>query len=267
MSHHDDRHEKKHGRTRPDVAFGVDVGGTGIKGAPVDLRTGELLAERLRIPTPETSTPAAVADVIRELVSRFDLDDDVPVGIDFPAPITHGKVKFIANLDASWEGVDLRAVVTQALGRRTHVLNDADAAGYGEALFGAAADEKGTILVITLGTGIGSAIIVDGHLVPNTELGHLEIGGKDAESGASAVARERQDLSWEDWATTRLQPYFDVLDRLLSPDVIVIGGGVSKRHEKFMPLIDFHGAKALPATLRNNAGIVGAAAWAAAHAK
>jgi len=270
MSDHDehgkDKRTKKHSKARPSVAFGVDVGGTGIKGAPVDLSTGTLLADRLRIPTPELSTPAAVAEVIGELVSSFDLDDDVPVGVDFPAPIKHGVVKFIANLDASWQGVNLRSVVSEQLGRRAWVLNDADAAGYGEALFGAAADEKGSILVVTLGTGIGTAIIVDGHLVPNTELGHLEMGGVDAETRASAVAREREDLSWEDWATTRLQPYFDLLDRYFSPDVFVIGGGVSKNHEKFLPLIDFHGVRAVPATLRNNAGIVGAAAWAAAHA-
>ncbi|GAA1739022.1 ROK family protein [Isoptericola hypogeus] len=243
------------------MALGIDIGGSGIKGAPVDLTSGAFAAERRRIPTPHRSTPRAVADVLAELVDSFDLPGDAPVGVAFPAPMDHGVVRFIANLDKSWKGVDLPALVHDATGREVTAVNDADAAGVGEQRFGAARGRDGVVLMVTLGTGIGSALLVDGVLVPNTELGHLEIDGHDAEHRAAESARERHDLSWEKWAE-RLQRYFETVEMLLSPELIVVGGGVSKQHEKFLPLLDLR-APIIPATLRNKAGIVGAAALAA----
>ncbi len=243
------------------IAFGIDIGGSGIKGAPVDLATGELTTDRVRIPTPKKSTPKAVAEVVEELTDSFALAPNVPVGLTFPAPIKHGVVPFIANLHKSWKGVDVPALMSQAIGRTVIGVNDADAAGYAETVYGAAKGVDGVVLVITLGTGIGSALIANGTLVPNTELGHLEIDGHDAESRAADSAREREDLSWEKWAG-RLQRYFETVEMLFSPDLIVVGGGVSKKAEKFLPLLDLH-APVVPAALRNQAGIVGAAALAA----
>ena len=245
------------------VAFGIDIGGSGIKGAPVDLAAGEFAGERLRIPTPEKSTPKAVAAVVEELVESFDLAADVPIGLTFPAPIKHGVVPFIANLHKSWQGVDVPAVMSEAVGRRVVAVNDADAAGYAEAVYGAAKGVEGVVFVATLGTGIGSVLIVDGTLVPNTELGHLQIDGYDAESRAADSAREREGLSWSKWAK-RLQRYFETIEMLFSPDLIVVGGGVSKKSDQFLPLLDLQ-APIVPAALRNQAGIVGAAALAAAN--
>ncbi|GHG51246.1 polyphosphate glucokinase [Flavimobilis marinus] len=250
--------------TTPQIAFGIDIGGSGIKGAPVDLATGEFTAERKRVPTPGVSTPAAVTAVIRELVEGFDLPEGTPVGVAFPGPIHHGRITFIANLDESWTGVDLDQMLATELERSIRAVNDADAAGYGEALYGAARDTRGTILVTTLGTGIGSALIVDGTLVPNTELGHLEIDGFDAESRAADSARTREDLSFSQWAE-RLQRYYQTVEMLFSPDLIVVGGGVSKHHEQFLPLLELR-TPIVPAVLRNRAGIVGAAALAAGRA-
>ena len=244
-----------------DLAFGIDIGGSGIKGAPVDLTAGEYADKRTRIPTPQPSTPQAVADVLAELVDSYHLADDVPIGVAFPAPMQHGVVRFMANLDQSWTGVDLPALVQRATGRSVTAVNDADAAGVGEVRYGAARDTEGVVLVATLGTGIGSALVVNGVLVPNTELGHLEIDGYDAESRAADSAREREDLSWDEWAE-RLQRYFGVVEDLLSPDLIVVGGGVSKHHEKYLPHLHLR-APIVPAQLRNAAGIVGAAALAA----
>ncbi|GAA1403848.1 polyphosphate--glucose phosphotransferase [Oerskovia jenensis] len=251
----------KHSHHHHGLAFGIDVGGSGIKGAPVDLSTGEFAQERHRIPTPQPSTPEAVAKVIAELVDEYDLPHDVPIGVAFPGPIRHGVIGFIANLDKSWKGVDLPALIKKETGRHVVAVNDADAAGIGEVRYGAAKDARGTVLLATLGTGIGSALVVDGVLVPNTELGHLEIDGFDAESRAAESARSREDLSWEEWAA-RLQRYFDVVEMLFSPDLIVVGGGISKHHENFLPLLDLK-APIVPAKLRNAAGIVGAAALAA----
>jgi polyphosphate glucokinase len=250
-------HEKK----TPEIAIGIDVGGTGIKGAPVDLKTGEFAADRVRIPTPENSTPNAVADIVAKIVDSFDLPD-APVGVAFPGPIKHGVVTFIANLDESWTGTNLVSVMHEATGRTVAAVNDADAAGYGELHYGAARNTEGVVLVAPLGTGIGSALFVDGILLPNTELGHLEIDGHDAESKASTLAREREGLSYEEWAV-RLQRYFSVVENLLSPDLIVVGGGVSKSWEKFLPLLHLR-APIVPAALRNRAGIVGAA-WLASQ--
>ncbi len=249
--------------TRTPIAFGIDIGGSGIKGAPVDLTAGELTTERVRIPTPAESTPTAVAAVVEELVGSFDLAPDIPIGLTFPAPIKHGVVPFIANLHESWQGVDVPQVMSEAIGRRVVAVNDADAAGYAEAVYGAAKGVEGLVLVVTLGTGIGSALIANGTLVPNTELGHLEIDGYDAESRAADSAREREDLSWKAWAK-RLQRYFETVEMLFSPDLVVVGGGVSKKADQFLPLLELR-APIVPATLRNQAGIVGAAALASAN--
>jgi polyphosphate glucokinase len=242
------------------LAFGIDIGGSGIKGAPVDLETGEFAADRIRIPTPAESTPQAVAAVLAELVDSFDLPKKAPIGVAFPAPMDHGVVRFIANLDQSWKGVNLPELLHATTGREVTAVNDADAAGIGEQRFGAAKGKDGTVLVVTLGTGIGSALIVDGVLVPNTELGHLEFDGFDAESRAADSAREREGLDFPTWAG-RLQRYFETVEMLLSPDLIVVGGGVSKKHAEFLPLLNLR-ATIIPATLRNKAGIVGAAAMA-----
>src|SRR5919112_5624566 len=205
-------HMTEHGETHP-LAFGIDIGGSGIKGAPVDLVTGEFAAERKRIPTPEKSTPKAVAKVLGELVDAFELAPDVPVGVAFPAPIDRGIVRFIANLDKSWKGVNLPELLQEATDRDCIAVNDADAAGVGEQRYGAAKGVDGVVLVCTLGTGIGSALIVDGVLVPNTELGHLEIDGVDAESRAADSAREREGLDFPAWAG-RLQRYFSTVEDL-----------------------------------------------------
>ncbi|WP_139738341.1 polyphosphate--glucose phosphotransferase [Actinomyces wuliandei] len=244
-----------------DVAIGVDVGGSGIKAAPVDLGTGEFTAERLRVATPQPATPEAVADVVSHLVTSLGLPAEVPVGVAVPAPVKRGVVAFMANLDPSWAGIDARALIAQVLGRRATVVNDADAAGYAETLYGAAREVQGLAIVTTLGTGIGSALVMNGVLVPGTELGHLEIDGHDAEKRASSAVRERKDMSWSKWAR-RLQRYYSHLEMLFSPDVFVVGGGVSRKHEKFLPLLDLT-TPIVPATLLNRAGIVGAAALAA----
>ncbi len=242
--------------------FGIDIGGSGIKGAPVDLGAGEFSAERLRIPTPAESTPANVAEVVAEIVTSFGRAAGTrPVGVTFPAVIQHGVAATAANVDKSWVGTDVDALLTERLGRSVHVVNDADAAGLAEVRYGAAKDARGVVLVATLGTGIGSALFVDGVLVPNTELGHLELDGHDAETRAADSAREREDLSWEKWAK-RVQRYFSHVENLFWPDLIVVGGGVSKKHEKWLPLLDLR-TPIVPAGLRNDAGIIGAALLAA----
>lgn len=247
------------------LAFGIDIGGSGIKGAPVDLSTGEFTADRVRIPTPEKSTPEAVCEVIQELLGEFDLPEELPIGVAFPAPIYHGVIPMVANLDDSWAGVNIEELISARIGRRVYAVNDADAAGFAEVAYGAAKNEDGVVLLATLGTGIGSALIVDGVLVPNTELGHLEIDGFDAETRAADSARSREDLDWALWSA-RLQRYFSHLEMLLSPDLIVVGGGVSKHHEEFLPRLQLR-AKIIPAELRNAAGISGAAAYAADRVK
>ncbi|MCV2393805.1 ROK family protein [Actinotalea sp. M2MS4P-6] len=246
-------------------AFGIDIGGSGIKGAPVNLKAGEFAADRVRVPTPQPSTPEQVATAVAEVVDSFDLPKDIPVGVTFPAVIQHGVARSAANVDDSWIGTNVEKVVAKTTGRSVHAVNDADAAGYAETLYGAARGEAGTVLIATLGTGIGTCMVVDGTLVPNLELGHLELDGFDAESRAAESARERDELSWEGWAE-RLQRYFRHLEDLLWPDLIVVGGGVSKKHAKFLPLLDLR-TPIVPAELRNDAGIIGAAALAAHAAK
>jgi len=246
---------------QPTGAFGIDIGGSGIKGAPVDLIIGELSAGRVRVPTPVPSTPKAVAKAVAELVDSFDLPRNLPIGVTFPAPIVHGVAKTAANVDESWIGTDVSELISKHTGRSVFAVNDGDAAGYAEVLYGAARGVRGTVLLITLGTGIGSGLIVDGVLVPNTEFGHLQIDGKDAEERASDAARERHNMSWAEWAK-HLQKYFRTLEDLIWPDLIVIGGGVSKKHANYLPLLRLR-TPIVPAALFNNAGIVGAAALAA----
>lgn len=250
------------GRQLSGVGFGVDIGGSGIKGAPVDLAEGRFATERVRVPTPRPSEPKAVADRVAEIVQGFgDAAGDHPIGVTFPAVIQHGVARTAANVDKSWIGTDIDSLMTTRLGRQVHVVNDADAAGLAEARFGAAKSVAGVVIVTTLGTGIGSALMVDGVLVPNTELGHIEVGGKDAETRASDGIREAENLSWQDWAK-RLQRYFAALESLFWPDLIVVGGGVSKKSEKYLPLLDLR-TPIVPAALRNDAGIIGAAVVAA----
>ena len=239
-----------------DLPLGIDFGGTGIKGAPVDLDAGAFAADRVKIATPRPATPEAVAAVFRELVDRFPVSTS-PVGVTVPAVVHHGVVGSAANIDDSWIGTDADAVFTEALGREVHVVNDADAAGLAEVEYGAARGHRGLVIVTTLGTGIGSALIHDHVLVPNSELGHLEVEGHNAESRAANSAREAEGLSWEEWAG-RLTTYYRTVERLFSPELIVVGGGVSKSWDKFGPLIDVE-TEIVPATLQNKAGIIGAA--------
>jgi polyphosphate glucokinase len=236
--------------------LGVDIGGTGIKAAPVDLDTGTLESERIKLDTPHPSEPAAVAGVVTELVRRFSWTG--PAGITFPGVVQDGIVRTAANVDSSWIGTDARELFATATGLTVSVINDADAAGLAEMRFGAGAGQKGTVLMLTLGTGIGSALFIDGILVPNTEFGHIEIRGKEAEKRASEFVREEQALSWGKWAG-RVDEYLEHMEMLLSPKLIIIGGGVSRKSEKFLPRLTGLRATVLAATLHNDAGIVGAA--------
>lgn len=235
--------------------IGIDFGGSGIKAAAVDLDTGDFAGERTRIDTPQPSTPDAVAKVLVDLLDAVDADG--PVGVTVPGVVRGGVVGSAANIDQSWIGADASAVFGTATGRRVVALNDADAAGLAEAAFGAARGQRGLVVMTTLGTGIGSALLYDGALVPNAELGHLEIDGRNAESHAANSAREREDLDWAEWAD-RLTVYYTTVERLLSPDLFVVGGGVSKHADKFLPLIKID-TPIIPALLRNKAGIIGAA--------
>jgi polyphosphate glucokinase len=236
--------------------IGIDFGGSGIKAAPVDLDTGKFAAHREKIATPKDATPDAVAEVMAELLDKFD-DKSSPVGVTVPGVVRHGVVHSAANIDKAWIGTDADALLTKRLGRDVHVFNDADAAGVAELRYGAARGHAGLVILTTLGTGIGSALLYNGVLVPNSELGHLEIDGHDAESRAANSVREEKDLSWEQWAE-RLTTYYARVEALFSPDLFVVGGGVSKSADKFLHLIDIE-TEIIPATLFNDAGIVGAA--------
>lgn len=236
-------------------SFGIDIGGSGMKAAPVDLGTGELMKDRHKILTPKPATPNAMADVVRQLVQHFRYEG--PVGVAFPGVIRRGVVYSAANIDKSWIGTDADALFTEASGCEVHVVNDADAAGLAEMRYGAGKDRDGVVLVLTFGTGIGSGLFVDGRLVPNTELGHLELDGHDAEQRAAASARDREDLSWAEWAP-RVERYLRHVVMLFSPALIVVGGGASRKSNKWLPLLDVD-CEIVPAALTNEAGIVGAA--------
>ena len=238
---------------------GIDFGGTGIKGAPVDLDSGEFASERVRIPTPKPATPQAVAAVFAELISHFP-PSTAPVGVTVPGVVRRGIVGSAANIDRSFIGADADAIFTEALSRDVHVVNDADAAGLAEVQYGAAKGQRGLVIVTTLGTGIGSALIFNGVLVPNSELGHLEIDGHNAESRAASSVRTAEGLSYPEWAE-RLTRYYSTLEKLFSPDLIVVGGGVSKNADEFLPLVKIQ-TPIIPAKLRNTAGVVGAALYA-----
>jgi polyphosphate glucokinase len=240
--------------------FGVDIGGSGIKGAPVNLERGDLAEERFKVLTPHPATPKAVADCVKQVVDHFGWSG--PVGATFPGVVTGGTTRTAATVDKAWIGLDAAGLLSERTGAKVTLLNDADAAGIAEMAFGAGLGRGGTVITLTLGTGIGSAVFVDGRLVPNTELGHLELHGHDAEKRASVKAREDEGLSWEHWAH-RLKKYLAHLEMLFSPDLFVIGGGVSRKSDKFLPLIQGIRAEILPAALQNNAGIVGAAMAAA----
>lgn len=245
--------------------FGVDIGGSGIKGAPVDLDKGDLAQERHKVLTPHPATPDAVADGVKEVVDHFGWTG--PVGLTFPGVVTGGStIRTAANVDKSWIDTDARALFSERLGgAQVVVVNDADAAGVAEMEFGAGRGRKGTVFLLTFGTGIGSALFIDGVLVPNTELGHLELNGHDAEKRASSKAKEDHDLSWEQWAR-RVQKYLAHVEMLFSPELFIIGGGVSRKAHKFLPHIEGIKAEIVPAQLQNNAGIVGAAMRAAGAA-
>jgi len=238
-----------------DAAFGVDIGGSGIKGARVDLAQGRLVSERIRIETPQPATPEAVLQTVADVVQRASWRG--PVGCTFPGIVKRGVVRSANNLDRSWLGIDVDRVLGERLGRAVTVLNDADAAGLAEVTYGAGRNHKGVIVMLTFGTGIGSALLINGRVVANSELGQLEIRGKRAERRASERVRERKGLSWKAWAK-RVQELLSQIELLLSPDLFIIGGGVSKDAEKFLPHLETHAA-VVPAALQNAAGIVGAA--------
>ena len=246
------------------VALGIDIGGSGIKGAPVDLATGEFLQPRLKIATPAESTPAAVARIVDQIADEFtdDLPKDAPIGVTIPGVVQHGVVRTAANIDKSWIDAEGEKIFSDALGRRCLLVNDADAAGVAEQRYGAAKGRQGLVILTTLGTGIGIALLNNGVLIPNCELGHLEVDGHDAETRAASSAKEREGLSYNEWATTRLQPYYTALENLLWPNLFVVGGGVSRKSAKFLPLLHLR-TPIVPALLENQAGIVGAAALAA----
>lgn len=235
--------------------FGLDVGGSGIKGAPVDTETGELLEERVRIKTPQPATPEAIVATAVEVVRQSGWDG--PVGCGFPAVIKDGVVRTAANIDRTAIDFDLRGALEGELGSSVRIVNDADAAGMAEMRWGAGRGVEGVVLMLTLGTGIGTALFAGGQLVPNTELGHIEIDGEDAEWRASDGARKREDLSWEEYAK-RLNRYLTTIENLLWPDLIVVGGGISKKSERFFPQLETR-AKLVPAEALNQAGILGAA--------
>lgn len=243
------------------LALGIDIGGTGIKGGVVDTATGELTTERLKLATPEGGEPDAIVKTVLQLIDQLGgLEPHVPVGVCFPAIVKHGRTMSAANVSKRWIGLEAEALFEKALGRDIHFVNDADAAGIAEAEFGAAKDVKGVVLLTTLGTGIGSALLNDGVLVPNTELGHLQIDGRDAEKRAAYSAKERYRWSWTRWSK-HLQRYYTYLEALFSPDLFIVGGGVSKNYEDFIPLLKLK-TPIIPAVLRNNAGIIGSAVLA-----
>ena len=242
------------------LAIGIDIGGTGMKGAVVDLSTGALISERIKRATPAGGEPGAIIAAAAAIMAELDAPAVAPVGVCFPAIVLEGRTMSAANVSEAWIGLDADTRFEEALSRPIHFVNDADAAGFAESHYGAARDRRGLVIVTTLGTGIGSAFVYDGVLIPNTELGHLQLDGADVETWASNAVREREELSYSEWAE-RLQRFYTHVEFLFSPALHVVGGGVSKHHEQFLPLLTLR-APIVPATLRNNAGILGAAALA-----
>jgi len=244
--------------------LGIDVGGSGIKGAPVNVKEGILMADRHRIPTPQPATPDAVADVIKELVDHFDWKG--AIGIGFPAVVQNGVVKTASNIDKSWIDTDAQTLISDRTGLPVYLVNDADAAGLAEAKYGAGKDVAGTIMLLTVGTGIGSALFTNGRLVPNTELGHAFLeNGKEAEDFAADSVRSNEDLDWLEWGT-RFNTYLKEVEKLFWPELIIIGGGVSKKFEKYKQAIDIK-TKLVMAEQRNEAGLIGAALAVKANKK
>ena len=235
--------------------LGIDIGGTGIKGAPVDPETGLLLAERYRLPTPEGAKPAPIAEIVKNIALQFDWHGQI--GCGFPAVIRNGVAESAANINPKWIGTNVAQLFSDATQCPVYVVNDADAAGLAEVTFGAGKNVHGVILMITIGTGLGSALFIDGKLVPNTELGHIEVECEDAELIASEVARKEQDLSWKKWAK-QLDKYLCTLENLFTPDLMILGGGAIKKKDEFLHLLTLH-TKVIPAEFGNDAGIVGAA--------
>jgi len=246
-------------------AIGIDIGGTGIKGGLVDTDTGEMRSDRIKVDTPAGGEPDDIVRVVTQILGELGdagAEADAPVGVCFPAVVQNGRTMSAANVSKKWIDLAAEQLFEGSLHRDITFVNDADAAGYAESEFGAAKDHDGLVLMTTLGTGIGSAIIYRNLLVPNAELGHLDIGDRhDIEKYASNAAREREGMSWKHWAKL-LQVYYETLERLFTPDLIIVGGGVSKHAEEFLPLLDLR-TPIVPAALRNNAGILGAAALAA----
>jgi polyphosphate glucokinase len=237
-------------------ALGIDIGGTGIKAAPVEVTTGKLLADRLKVDTPRPALPDQVAAQVKELTTAFNWSG--PVGITFPGVVVDGVTWTAANLDPAWIGLNTAEFLAKAAGQPVRVVNDADAAGVAEMKFGAGAGEQGTVLMLTFGTGIGSALFIQGILVPNTEFGHVEIRGQDAEKRASERAKELHDLSWGKWAG-RVDEYLQHIEAVLRPSLIIVGGGISRQSEKWVPRLTGIRARIVPAAMLNDAGIVGAA--------
>lgn len=248
--------------TNASRAIGVDIGGTGIKAGIVDLEAGELVSDRIKVATPAGAEPTDVLTAVHQVIERLEAPADMPLGVAFPAIVKGGRTLSAANVSATWVGFEAEKFFEDGLSRGIHFANDADVAGIAEVRYGAAKNVEGLVILTTLGTGIGSAMIYDGVLVPNSELGHLQRAGhkKDAEHFAAYSAMEREELSWEKWAK-RLQWYYDYVEFLFSPDLIVVGGGVSKHSENFLPLLKLR-APIVPAKHRNNAGIIGAASLA-----
>ncbi|TMM32511.1 MAG: ROK family protein [Actinobacteria bacterium] len=242
------------------MIIGIDIGGSGVKGAPVDVVAGKLAGERYRIPTPQPSGTRQVVETAREVAAQFGAAERI--GVTFPGVVLNGVTRTAANMDPSWIDAPATQLFADALGTRVVVLNDADAAGIAEMEFGAGRGQRGVTIMLTFGTGIGSAVFLDGKLVPNTELGHLELHGHDAEDRASDRAREEDNLDWPHWAH-RVQSYLQHVEALFSPDLFIIGGGVSKKADRFLPLIKLR-TRTVPAALQNEAGIIGAAVAAAA---
>ncbi|USR80085.1 polyphosphate--glucose phosphotransferase [Arcanobacterium pinnipediorum] len=243
-------------------AIGVDIGGSGIKGAIVNTATGEFIGEEKRIPTPELAKPEVIADIVSQIVDSFDMEPNIPVGVTFPAPIINGVCPLVANLSQDFVGMNVAELMSAHVGRPVVVLNDADAAGLAEAEFGAAHGQDGTTIVLTLGTGIGSALVRDGMLVPNTEMGHILLpNGLKAEKWAASSIRTKENLSLEQWAQ-RLQDVIDMVEMLFSPDTLILGGGISTRFDEFSGFLSTR-ADLEPARLFNTAGIAGAALVAA----